>query len=52
MLQVDGRWFAYLTLFHGTTALPGATNVWHSFAPLKYKLHGWLALRRRCWTAD
>jgi hypothetical protein len=43
---------AYRALFHGTTALPGATNVWHSFAPLKFKLHAWLALRRRCWTAD
>jgi hypothetical protein len=43
---------AYRTLFHGTVALLGATNVWHSFAPLKYKLHAWLALRKRCWTAD
>jgi hypothetical protein len=43
---------AYRTLFHGTVALPGATNVWHSFAPLKFKLHAWLALRKRCWTAD
>jgi hypothetical protein len=43
---------AYLTLFYGTTALPGATHMWHSFALLKYKLHAWLALRRRCWTAD
>jgi hypothetical protein len=30
---------AYRTLFYGTTALPSATNVWHSFAPLKFKLH-------------
>jgi hypothetical protein len=22
------------------------------FAPLKFKMHAWLALRRRCWTAD
>jgi hypothetical protein len=43
---------AYLTLFHGTTALAGAANVWNSFAPLKHKMHAWLALRRRCWTAD
>jgi hypothetical protein len=43
---------AYLTLFHGTTALAGAANVWNSFAPLKHKFHAWLALRRRCWTAD
>jgi hypothetical protein len=39
---------AYRALFHGSTALPGATHVWHSFAPLKFKLHAWLALRRRC----
>jgi hypothetical protein len=43
---------AYRTLFHGTVALPGAANVWNSFAPLKFKMHAWLALRRRCWTAD
>jgi hypothetical protein len=42
----------YRTLFHGTTPLPGAANVWNSFAPLKFKMHAWLALRRRCWTAD
>jgi hypothetical protein len=39
-------------LFHGTIGLPAAPLVWHSFAPLKYKLHAWLALGRRCWTAD
>jgi hypothetical protein len=43
---------AHNMLFHGTIALPGATNVWHSFAPLKFKLHAWLGLRRRCWTVD
>jgi hypothetical protein len=43
---------AYLTLFHGTAALAGAANVWNSFAPLKHKLHAWLALRQRCWTVD
>jgi hypothetical protein len=43
---------AYRALFHGTVALPGAANVWNSFAPLKFKMHAWLALRRRCWTAD
>jgi hypothetical protein len=26
--------------------------IWNSFAPLKFKLHAWLALRGRCWTAD
>jgi hypothetical protein len=43
---------AYLMLFHGTTALAGAANVWKSFAPLKHKMHAWLALHRRCWTVD
>jgi hypothetical protein len=43
---------AYLTLFQGKTALPGAAQVWESFAPLRFKMHAWLALRRRCWTAD
>jgi hypothetical protein len=43
---------AYCTLFHGTVALPGAANVWNLFAPLKFKMHAWLALRRRCWTAN
>jgi hypothetical protein len=43
---------AYRMLFHGTTGLPAAHLVWASFAPLKYKMHAWLALRRRCWTAD
>jgi hypothetical protein len=42
----------YRTLFHRTIALPGATNVWHSFVPLKFKLHAWFALRKRCWMAD
>jgi hypothetical protein len=43
---------AYRVLWHGTCGLPGATLVWDSFAPLQFKLHAWLALRRRCWTAD
>ncbi|KAM0885378.1 hypothetical protein ACQ4PT_030381 [Festuca glaucescens] len=43
---------AYRAFFHGTTALPGAAHVWHSFAPFKHRFHAWLSLRRRCWTAD
>ena len=43
---------AYRALFHGTEGLPAAPLVWNSFAPLKFKMHAWLALRRRCWTAD
>ncbi|KAM0916419.1 hypothetical protein ACQ4PT_010202 [Festuca glaucescens] len=43
---------AYHMMFPGSTGLPGAPLVWHSFAPLKFKMHAWLALRRWCWTAD
>jgi hypothetical protein len=43
---------AYRAFFHGTTSLPEAAQVWHSFALFKVKFHAWLALRRRCWTAD
>jgi hypothetical protein len=42
----------YRMLFRGTVGLTGANLVWHSFAPLKFKMHAWLALRRRWWTAD
>jgi hypothetical protein len=43
---------AYRAFFFRRTALPGVAQVWHSFAPFKVKFHAWLALRRRCWTAD
>ncbi|KAM0851405.1 hypothetical protein ACQ4PT_052428 [Festuca glaucescens] len=43
---------AYLAFFGGTTAMPGAAHIWDSFAPMAYRMHAWLALRRRCWTAD
>jgi hypothetical protein len=43
---------AYRTFFHDQTSLPGAAQVWHSFAPFKVQFHAWLALRRRCWTTD
>ncbi|CAM0912886.1 unnamed protein product [Alopecurus aequalis] len=43
---------AYLAFFEGSTVLPGAPQIWHSFAPLKVRFHAWLALRDRCWTAD
>jgi mannosylglycoprotein endo-beta-mannosidase len=42
----------YQACFAGRTALPAASLVWASFAPLKHKFFGWLALRGRCWTAD
>ena len=43
---------AYLAFFEGSTIMPGAPQIWHSFAPLKFRLHAWFALRDRCWTAD
>jgi hypothetical protein len=43
---------AYDMLFQGTTGLAAAPLIWDSFAPLKHRFHAWLALRRRCWTAD
>ena len=68
MVQFDGdhdrfewRWTAsrkfsartaYLAFFEGSTVMPGAPQVWHSFAPLKVRLHAWFSLRDRCGTAD
>jgi hypothetical protein len=43
---------AYRAFFNETTNLPGAAQVWHSFAPFKVKFHAWLALRRWCWTVE
>jgi hypothetical protein len=43
---------AYRIRHEGTVALLGATNIWHAYAPMEFKMHAWLALRRRCWTAD
>jgi hypothetical protein len=43
---------AYRAFFHGRTALPGAEQVWHAYAPFKFQFHAWLALRNRCWTAE
>jgi hypothetical protein len=42
----------YLACFAGRTALPAAREVWCSFAPLKHKFFGWLAIQDRCWTSD
>jgi hypothetical protein len=43
---------AYLACFAGRTSLPAAKEIWTSFAPLKFKFFGWLAIQNRCWTAD
>jgi hypothetical protein len=53
--HADGRFSsksAYHMQFQGTVGLLGAPLIWHSFAPLRFKMHAWLALRRRCWTVD
>jgi hypothetical protein len=43
---------AYNLFFKGRWEVPGATELWSSGAPLKHKLHMWLALKDRLWTAD
>jgi hypothetical protein len=43
---------AYRAFFFGRTAMPGAAEIWHAFAPFKLNFHAWLALQNRCWTAD
>ncbi|KAM0921177.1 hypothetical protein ACQ4PT_007069 [Festuca glaucescens] len=43
---------AYQVFFIGRTTLPGAAQLWNAFAPLRFKVFGWLALRGRCWSAD
>jgi hypothetical protein len=43
---------AYNLFFMGRSEVPGAKELWSSGAPLKHKLHMWLALKDRLWTAD
>lgn len=43
---------AYLAFFVRQTELPAAQQVQESFAPLKNKFFGWLAVQGHCWTAD
>jgi hypothetical protein len=43
---------AYQLFFIGRTEVPGMKELWSSGAPLKHKLHVWLALKDRLWTAD
>jgi hypothetical protein len=43
---------AYHAFFYGRTTLLGTAQLWNAFAPLKFKVFGWLALRDRCWSAD
>jgi hypothetical protein len=42
----------YDMFFIGRTEMPGARELWATGAPLKHKLHMWLALKDRLWTAD
>jgi hypothetical protein len=41
----------YLACFVGRTALPAAGEVWQSYAPLKHKFFGWLAIQDKCWNS-
>lgn len=43
---------AYKALFVGTSLFACNEALWRSWAPLKCKIFTWLAIRRRCWTAD
>ena len=44
--------FAYAAFFVSRVAAPGAAELWSAGAPLLHKLHMWLALKHRLWTAD
>lgn len=43
---------AYRAFFVGSIGFPCAKAIWKARAPLKCKIFLWLAIRRRCWTAD
>ena len=43
---------AYMAFFEGQIGMAGAQQIWCSRAPNKCKFFLWLALRKRCWTAD
>jgi hypothetical protein len=43
---------AYNMFFIGRIEMPGAKELWTAGAPLKHKIHMWLALKDRLWTAD
>lgn len=41
-----------MAFFVGSLGFPCAEAIWKVHAPLKCKIFIWLAIRRRCWTAD
>ena len=43
---------AYEAFFLGRTTVPCAKLLWSAKAPLKYKIHMWLLIKKRLWTAD
>ena len=54
-LAANGRYSAkstYAAFFFGRMAAPCAREIWTAGAPLSLKLHMWLALKNRLWTAD
>jgi hypothetical protein len=42
----------YALFFLGRTHMAGAKQLWAAKAPLKHKMHLWLAMRDRLWTSD
>lgn len=53
--KASGLYFsrsAYKAFFFGSTIFACKDALWTSWAPLKCKIFLWLAIRRRCWTAD
>jgi hypothetical protein len=43
---------AYIMLFGGREVMSGVAELWTAGAPLKHKIHMWLALKNRLWTVD
>ena len=43
---------AYRAFFVGLEFFPCGKTIWKTWAPAKCKIHIWLALQRRLWTAD
>lgn len=43
---------AYRAFFFGLTEMPGANEVWNSWAQPQLKFFAWLVVKNRCWTSD
>jgi hypothetical protein len=54
-LTTNGEYSArsvYNIFFLGRSEVPGTKKLWSSGAPLKHKIHMWLALKDRLWIVD